>query len=220
MKAYKPFTSLVSTITPTVLGYRLLPFSLGMSINLKEGKSKFITGEYNGLCDINKVFLALKHDKTLIAEFIFAVLTCSNTYDEVKEEYANGEMVKEYQKLMKRLLKKPRKGNTKNQNKLWKPNLLYEIHRFCHYIKDGTDTLAYAIKNKKETEIQSNPFEFEESVISTLLETTNYTRDECYNLPMTETQNAYLIRQHKNDVIVIIDKKTSELMELMKGGNT
>ena len=206
MSAYKQYSSIVTNINPTILGYRLLPFSLGMVVILKEAQSKFITGEYNSFLDINHVFNAFKCDSTLIAEFIFAVLVCSNSYDEIKEEFGNGDFIKEYRQLMGRLA-------------TYNDNILYEIHAFAHYIKNGTETVEYNVKEQDGIEA-SNPFEFESAVISSLMENTNYTRSECYNLPITETLTAYLMYAHKNGVIEIVSKELVELMKEMKEQRT
>ena len=203
MIAYKSFSERVSTITPTVLGYRLLPYSLGMAINLKEANSKFINGQYNGFLDINNIFNALITDESLAGEFVFAVLCCSNTYDEFKDECGSGNIMDTVKQLITEI-------------KYMNINLLFEIHSFAHYLNNGTNGIPeYNVKEVKEH--SDNPFDYEETVISSLIENTSYTRNECYNLSVNETLSAYLVLAHKNGVIEITSQDTIEMMNQMKG---
>ena len=223
---YKTYTERVSTITPTVLGYRLLPYSLGMSINLKAANSKFINGQYNGFLDINNIYRALYCDyMTVMGEFIFAILVCSTTYDEFKEECGSGNIFKARDELFENVSSKYKtqlfnsgsvdNTETKKDNRI---NVLYEIHKFAHYIHNATTDLpAYNIKETSKSEIESCPFEFEESVIDTLICNTTMTLNECLNRSITETVPVYLMQAHKNQHIEIVGKDLIEQMKAMKG---
>jgi hypothetical protein len=201
---FKSFTDRVATITPTVLCYRLLPFSLGHSLNLKAVKSKFITGEYNSFCDINHIAEKLITDKDLIAEFVVALLVCSNTYDDFKEEIGNGLIVNTIKELVKDI----------ENNKY---NLLFSIHTFANYLKDGTNAPLYELTGDSQNNITSTPVDTEEAIVSTLMENTNYTRNECWNLPLTETLSAYLLYAHKVGSVELISKEICDLKASMKG---
>jgi hypothetical protein len=200
MKTYKSYIERVATLTPSVIGYRLLPFNLGHSIALKSSKSKFISGEYNGFYDINSIYKSIITDKSLIPEFVFAVLVCSITYDEFREEVNNGSFGKALEEVIKRL-------------KTDKFYIVNEIHAFALYIQQGTDAPLYDIKaSDNDTEVVDSPIEPEENMLSTLMSDCGYTRNECLNLPLTETLSAYLLYAHKMGSIVIRSKALNNLM--------
>src|ERR1035437_8676367 len=92
MSDYTNYTDRVLAIMPDCIGFRLLPFSLGMSQILKASNSKFITGEYNSFLDINHIAQALITDNSVISEFVYAVLVCSTTPDDFLKECSNGEL--------------------------------------------------------------------------------------------------------------------------------
>lgn len=200
-QSYKSYTERVATITPSVIGYRLNPFSLGHSLLLKACGSKFVTGEYNGLCDINNIVTTLLTDTNLVTEFVLAVLICSTTYDEFKEECSSGKIHETI------------KATKDTINGLY---LLNEIHTFTHYIKQGTNAPLYEVKENKD-EVKTNPVEPEEAILSTLMTECGYTRNECLNLAMTETLSAYLLYAHKVGGIELISKEVAELTAKLKG---
>jgi hypothetical protein len=174
----------------------MLPLSLGHIILLKTAKSKFITGEYDLFCDINKIYEALVNDITLIGEYAFAILVCSTTYDDFQEERGSGKIIEAIEQI---------------KNNFKKFSLIKEIHNFAHYLRNGTDIPDYQLKNKNESDISVNPVEPEESIIFTLMTECNWSRNDCYNLPLVESQSAYLLYAHKMETIVLISKEEREL---------
>jgi hypothetical protein len=203
MATFKPYSQRITTLVPSCLGYRLLPFSLGQSLALKSSKSKFTSGEYNSLCDINYIAEALVNDHSLIPEFVFAVLVCSTTYDEFMSECGNGNIASSVEEVIKHI----------KDNKI---NLLFEIHTFAHYLKSGTDAPLYKVKEDDKDSVTTNPVEAEEAILSTLMSECGYTRDECLNLPLTETMSAYLLYAHKMGSIELESKEVFELKESLK----
>jgi hypothetical protein len=203
-EAYKSYSSRITTIPPILFGYRLLNFSLGHSIILKASNSKFVNGEYNKLCDINHIVLRLVSDESLLGEFAFALLVCSTTYDDFKEEVANCKFQEALNQMTNDIKGKGGK------------NLAFDILSFANYIKQGTDAPLYEVK-ENENESKSIPIEPEEAIVSTLMTECNWTRNDCYNLPMTETLSAYLVYAHRMGSIELIDKDVYELQRKLKG---
>ena len=200
MKTYKSYIERVATLTPSVIGYRLLPFNLGHSIALKSAKSKFLNGAYNDFCDINSIYKAVVTDKTLVSEFVFAVLVCSTTYDDFREEVNNGSFVNTLEEVVERL-------------KEDKFDIVQEIHCFALYLQQGTDAPLYDVKKTDDNEVVADsPIDPEENILSTLMSDCGYTRNECLNLPMTETLSAYLLYAHKMGSIILRSKAMNDLM--------
>lgn len=204
MDTYKTYTERILTPTPTILGLRLYPFTLGHSLLLKGVNSKFINGEYNKFLDVNTVAKHIVADFNLIPEFVLALLICSTTYDEFKDEVNNGEL-----------------GNVINilvaDIKTAKVNFIEKIHAFAHYLKQGTDLPLYYNCEDKNT-VKTTPIELEEAVLSTLMTNCGYTRNECLNLPMTETLSAYLLYAHSMGSIELIGKDVFDLTQKLKAG--
>jgi len=203
MTQYKTYTDRVLTLTPTVLAYRLKQFCLGHSMLLRAANSKFIDGTYNGFLDVNNIYKAFIVDKELLPEFVFAVLVCSTTYKDFQEEIANGDFVTILQDTIKDL-------DTKT--------IVEQIHTFAHYLKNGTNAPEYMIcDNKKDDSVKGNVVSFEENILSTLMSDCGYTRDECINLPLTETLSAYLLYAHRMGSIELTSKEVFDMMNKAKG---
>ena len=199
MESYHSFTDCMLRITPSVLGYKLKPFTLGHSIILKGVKSKFLTGEYKGLADINHVIALIVTDDSVINELALAVLICSTSHDEFMDEVNTDKFKDELKEL----------AVSVRDNKI---DLAKEVHLFAHYLKRGTIAPQYQVKNKNEGDIENNVLEFEQAVISTLMTECGYTRNECLNLPLSETLSAYLLYAHKMGSIEILGKDVYELI--------
>ena len=203
MATFIPYSQRNAILTPICLGYQLLPFSLGHSLALKSAGSKFTNGEYNTLCNVTNIMYRILADKTLIPEFVYAVMVCSTTYDDLKAECSTGEFQKEVSKVVKRI----------EDNNY---DLMSEIHRFAHYLKNGTDAPIFKPMEESNGSIITNPVEAEEAIISTLMSECGYTRNECYTLPLTETMSAYLLYAHKMGSIELVSKEVFDLKQSLK----
>jgi hypothetical protein len=196
MNDFKSYTDRITTPNPIILGLKLLPYTLGHSILLKSANSKFVNEGLKGCTD-----------KEVIGELVFALLVCSTTYDEFKEEIATGKFNTNFQGYIKKLIK-----DVKNSKEF---NLFTKIGAFASYLRSGTSTPLYYV-TEDESEIINNPIEFEEAIISTLMSECNYTRFDCLNLPLVETLSAFLIYAHKQGSIELISKEVYEIKERMK----
>ena len=68
---YKSYADRVTTGTPSVLGYKLNPFTLGHSLLLKASQNSFITGAYNGCTNVNVIAQALVDNApAILTDFI------------------------------------------------------------------------------------------------------------------------------------------------------
>lgn len=212
MGTFKTYSERVLTPSPVVLGLRLRPFTLGHSILLKRHQSKFIVGDLK----------ECGSDGEIIYELVFAALVCSTTYDDFLKEVSEGTFEKNAGNYIKwfckqaGLKKKTVLSRVVSLFKKSKPfNLIGEVGIFCNYLKNGTTPpLSYP---KKSDNVNNSPIEIEEAMISTLMQEYGYSRDECLNLPLTETLSAYLLHAHKQGVIDLIGKEEWELRQQMKG---
>lgn len=198
MSEYKSYTERILTPTPTILGLRLMPYTLGHSIILKSANSKFITG---GLRDCE--------NRELIAELVFALLVCSTSYDDFKQEVYQDRFSSYLTEYVNRLTAEI--AGSKEFN------LFEKINAFASYLRNGTSTPLYYV-TEDSNEIKNNPIEFEEAIVSTLMSECNFTRDECLNLPLVETLSAFLLYAHKQGTVELISKDVWELKERMKAG--
>lgn len=210
MDTFKSYTErVVITETPTILGIKLLPFSLGHSMLLKRHGSIFISGGFEGL-----------KNSELITELIFAALVCSVTYDDFQKEVHTGQFQNELNKYIdclnqslgtkqnrwKRLFRIPIKSPV---------NIIMEVVKFTTYLIQGSEVQKYNTVEKDT--VSNNPAEFEESILNTLMTECNWTRNDVLNLPYTETLAAYMLFAHKQGVINLVSKEEWELKQRMKG---
>lgn len=216
--SYSTYTDRVLQPTPVIMGLKLLPFTLGHSMILKRAKSEFMVGSIESLQALN--------NNAMILELVFAIMVCSTTYDELQTEIHNGNFnneVKKYFKFIRKQLNLP-----KYKWQMWlrriikklfpflkdkKPFFLVaEVKTFLDYIKAGTSAPSYEV-NKTESDIQTNPIEPEEAIISTLMTDCGFSRSECLNLPLSETLSAYLLYAYKQGTIDLLSKEVVELMK-------
>lgn len=196
-ESYKSFTERVIQPAPVILGLRLLPFTLGMSMLLKAANSKFLTG-------ISNITL-----KELIIELVFAILVCSTTYDEFNAEINNGDFERYVNKYITELTQEIKASN--------EFNIFFRVNQFCNYLKAGTTAPLYEVKESGSSDISINPIEAEEQILSTLMTDCGYTRNEVLNLPLTETLSAFLLYAYKQGTIEIVSKELFDLKQTLKG---
>lgn len=216
----KPFTTYTERLlvpTPALLGYHLKPFSLGHSMALREIDSKFISGEYNQLDEKKNIIylLALEHlcvqnDKTkqaryqLIIEFVSAMIICTTTYDDYKNDVELGkipELIKEFMDLTLALDVQ---------------DLVDTIHRFCLYIQKGTAAPKF---NPIATDdsFKGAVVMPEQSIKEDLMSKCGYTRSEALDLPFTETYSSYLYHRHSRCDIELTSQTEYEIIQAAKG---
>ena len=223
MDSFKTYSERIISPTPAILGLKLIPYTLGHSMLLKSAKSVFVCGGMEKL--------DMRH---LIGELVFAILVCSTTYDEFLVEMNNGEFVKymnQYvsainDEILKLKDKKPSKKRKRFTIKkdvsldgLNRINLLDKIAQFTQYIKDGTSPPMYYPASGDENNVSNNPVELEQSIISTLMSECNFTRSECFNLPLTETLAAYLLYAYRQGAVRLESKEVFELRQRLKEQN-
>lgn len=200
MDTYKSYTERIIQPTPIILGLKLLPFSLGMAILLKAADSKFLSGGLDKLTT-----------KEIIVELVFGILVCSTTYDDFNEEINNGQFDKYVKKYVQELV-----GEINSSKEF---NIFDKISQFANYLKAGTVAPLYEIKESDKNSVSSNPIEPEEAIISTLMTDCGYTRNECLQLPLTETLSAYLLHAFKQGAIDLVGKDVFALKKKMKGNH-
>jgi len=198
MDTYKSYAERVIQPTPTILGLKLLNFTLGHSMLLKTAKSRFMLG---GLKELD--------DRGIIGELIFGLLVCSTTYDSFIEEMNDGSFKEYLNKYVADLIEEIKSSSMFN--------LYSKINMFANYIKDGTSTPYYYTAEDAKNDVSICPVEIEQSIISTLMSECNYTRDECLNVPLTETLSAYLLYAHKQGTVNLQSKEEYELQLRLKG---
>lgn len=196
MDAYKSYTDRILTPLPTILGLKLVPYTLGHSILLKSASSKFAVGGFKDCSD-----------KELISELVFALLVCSTSYDDFKQEVYQDKFTRNMRRYVAQLLSEVKASK--------EFNLLAKINSFASYLRNGTSTPLYYV-TENGSDISSSAIEFEEAIISTLMAECNFTRDECLNLPLTETLSAYLLFAHKQGTVELISKEVYQIKERMK----
>jgi hypothetical protein len=200
MEAYKSYTDRIIQPTPIILGLKLNEFTLGHAMLLKSAKSKFLCG---GIKDLTI--------QELVVELVFALLVCSTTYDDFKEEIQSGEITENIKEYVQTLTKEIKDSESFC--------LFKKVSQFIQYLKGGTTAPQYQIKERDESTITDNPIEPEEAIISTLMTDCGYTRNECLELPLTETLSAYLLYAYKQGTISLLSKEFLELKERMKGNH-
>lgn len=198
MDKYTSFADRIFSPTPEILGLKLLPFTLGHSILLKSANSKFVVG---GLKDCTL--------QETITELVFAILVCSVSYQEFKDEVQSG--------TLPLFLKQYAEDLLKQVKKVKEFNIFDKVNSFVLYLQRGTSTALFYNKESNDDVSKPNPIELEESIIATLMSECNFTRDECLNLPLTETLASFLIYAHKQGAIELISKQEFELTQKLKG---
>lgn len=197
MDSYKSYADRTIQATPTILGLRLLPFTLGHSMILKTAKSCFMVGGIDKLSN-----------REVIGELVFGLLACSTTYDDFISEMNSGAF-EGYLKEYVRRLESEVKGT-----KMF--NLFDKINMFARYIKEGTSTPYYYPAKDSEHDVSICPVEIEQSILSALMSECNYSRNECLNLPLTETLSAFLLYAHKQGTVSLKSREEYELEEKLK----
>jgi hypothetical protein len=171
---------------------------------LKSAKSKFINGEYDSFLNTDAIIDTMFNDShNLIGEFVFAVIVCSTTYDDFKDDVTSGEFVKVLNELKETVNKQT-------------STLINSIHEFAHYLHQGTQ--APLVQPKPNADNLDNIASPEEAMMATLMGELGYTRDECLNLPLTETLSAYLLYAHKMDAVELIGTDALDAIERLKSG--
>jgi len=219
MDTFKSYTERVITIPPVIGGYRLKPFSLGHTMLLKSVNSKFLSDDYAGLCNINTVFEFLVCDLTLIGEFALAILICSTTFEDFMEEVNNGEFGNALEQIRTEILGNPAVVDAKGAiiEKAVEPmsDLPYQIHRFAHYLKQGTVTPKYNIR--KSDSITTSPIEPEVIIQSKLMSEFGWTMEQTYNRPFTQAISSYFLYLHENsEDFKLESKEVFELKQKLK----
>jgi len=200
---YSTYTERVLIATPAILGYQLKYFSLGHCLILKGSNSRFINGVYNFITK-DDIARRLGLDLGIIPEFVFAIIACSTSYDEFKDDITNGEFTKVLNDMVETI--KTYDIQT----------IIDSIYAFVLYLNKGTEAPSFIPKNDESVEVSSSPVSNEENIMSTLMTDCGYTRNECLNLPLTETLSAYLLYAHKMDKIMLVSKEVYELTKKMK----
>lgn len=201
MDSFSTYTERVLQSPPTVFGYKLLPLTLGHTMLLKAAHSHFMFGDFNSLDEL-KI-------SELIIELTLAILICSSTYDEFLNEMHTGEI----QSVLKEMVE----HSTRLSEIADGFNVYDEKNKFIHYLKNGIIAPDYKIKGGSNSDIKQNPIEPEQAMVATLMSADcGFSRNECYNLPLSETLSAYILYAYKNDAIEITSKELHELMERKK----
>jgi hypothetical protein len=208
-ESYKSFTDLILAPTPTVLGLKMLPYTLGHAILLKKAKSIFVMGGVEG-CSNNQI----------LTELVFACLVCSVPYEQFNQEVESGEIEKlivEYVGCVYRGMCESKTIKTPDD---LLNSIVQEVVLFADYLKQGTSTPQFDVilKEGQSESVGTNAIEFEQSILAALMSECNHTRDECLNLPLNETLSAYLLLGHNRGVIELISKEIYTLKEKMKAG--
>src|SRR5580692_13111769 len=157
-ESYKSFADVILSPTPTILGLKLHPYSLGHQIHLKNAKS----------CFVGDNFFKLKDSKILV-ELIVALLICSTDYDTFRGEFERGElpqMISEYVPVVNKALRDNGKNKTKEQVA---EAIANEVEIFIRYINQGTTTQAFDKIKQHDSEFKPNPIDFEQSMKDSLM---------------------------------------------------
>jgi hypothetical protein len=209
MSNFTTYAERLTVLQPIVCGYKLNPLTIGHLILLKSANSKFVGSDYTGFTSIDDVYKALIIDKTLIGEFAYALLVCSTTFDEFKDECNSFQFNEAFDECKLTLLSLG-------------IDIAKEIHKFAHYLKAGTKMPLYYVKEDKNSETvsssTSSPITNEENIISTLMSECNYTRSECMNLPYTEIFSAFILYAHKRGVVEIMSENLYTMLEAANKG--
>lgn len=200
MDTYKSYAERIIQPAPTIMGLRLLPFSLGHSMILKTAKSIFMLGGLEGLSD-----------RQVIGELVFGLLVCSTSYDDLIAEMNNGAFKTYLAEYVTKLTKEIKDTDLFN--------LHAKINMFVNYIRDGTSTPYYYPASDSTSDVSICPIEIEQSIQSTLMSECKYTRNECLNLPLTETLSAFLLFAHKQGTVVLKSRDEYELEQRLRNKN-
>lgn len=205
-ETYKSFTDVILNQTPTILGLKLQPYSLGHQIHLKNAKS----------CFVGDNFFKLK-DSQILCELILALLICSTDYDSFRVEYEQGklpQMIADYIPSVNKAIRNNKELITKEK---LAEAIANEVDIFVQYINKGTTTQNFVAPKKDDDNFKPNPIDFEQTMLDTLIVECKYSRSEALNLPMTETLSAFLLLGYKREYINIQSKEVWLLKRKMKG---
>ena len=207
---YQSFTDVILTPTPTILGLKLHPYSLGMQIHLRNANS----------CFVGNNFFKLK-DSQILCELILALFICSTDYDSFRVEYEQGQipqLIADYVPSVRQAIQKQKESKDILNNDDLAKAIAGKVDLFIQYINKGTTTQQFVtLKKDKDGFEKPNPIDFEQIMLDALMTECKYTRQEALNLPMTETLSAFLLLGHKRECIEIESKEKWLLKRKKKG---